>query len=129
MNHLKNRSLSKTLRHAFSIPFIYGVGLLLIPMHLFIEIYHSVTFRLYGIKLVNRKKYIKIDRYKLSKLTLLQKFNCVYCGYANGLLAYATAIGVGTEKYWCGIKHGTDKTSEYIEPAHHKNFAKYEEYK
>lgn len=75
------------------------------------------------------KKYIKIDRYKLSKLTLIQKVNCVYCGYANGLLPYAMAISAETEKYWCGIKHDIDKNSEYIEPEYHKDFIDYDKYR
>ena len=129
MKHLENPSFDKTLRHTASIPFIYGVGVSLIFMHICLEIYHQIAFRLYRIDLVDYKKYIKIDRYKLSKLTLIQKVNCVYCGYANGLLPYAMAISAETEKYWCGIKHDTDKNSEYIEPEYHKDFADYDKYR
>lgn len=129
MNYLKDRDFNKILRHTLSVPFIYGIGIFLIAMHFFLEIYHSVAFRLYGVALVNRKKYIKIDRHKLSKLTLLQKVNCFYCEYVNGLLAYTVAIAAETEKYWCGIKHDIKPDSEFIEPAHHKNFAEYNKYK
>jgi hypothetical protein len=31
--------------------------------------------------------------------------NCVYCGYANGVLAYVREIAARTEQYWCPIKH------------------------
>ena len=31
--------------------------------------------------------------------------NCAYCGYANGVLAYATEIASRTEQYWCPVKH------------------------
>lgn len=37
----------------------------------------------------------------------LEKFNCIYCGYGNGLAAYAKEIIARTEQYWCPIKHAT----------------------
>ena len=118
----------KFIIHTLSIPFIYGIGFFLILMHLFLELYHQVAFRMYGLDLVDSKKYFKIDRHKLSKLSLVQRFNCMYCGYANGLLPYATEITAQTEKYWCPIKHKRESGSKFIEPKHHKNFAEYNEY-
>ena len=129
MQHRKNRSIKKTLKHTLSIPFIYGMGISLILLHISLEIYHHVAFKLYGLELVDIKKYMKIDRYKLSKLTPLQKINCVYCGYANGLLPYATAISAETEKYWCGIKHQVEPGSKYIQPAHQNDFLEYVDFK
>ncbi len=38
-------------------------------------------------------------------LNSLERFNCIYCGYVNGLLAYAREIAARTEQYWCPIKH------------------------
>ena len=35
----------------------------------------------------------------------LERLNCVYCSYANGLFAYATEIAARTEQHWCPIKH------------------------
>ena len=29
----------------------------------------------------------------------------MYCGYANGFIAYALEIGSRSEQYWCPIKH------------------------
>ncbi len=46
-----------------------------------------------------------MDRWHLSYLNFMEKFNCAYCAYANGLLAYATEIAARTEQYWCPIKH------------------------
>ena len=105
------------------------MGVFLVLLHICLEIYHQVAFRLYGIDLVDGSRYVKFDRYKLSKLTFLQKVNCTYCAYANGLLAYAVKIGSETEKYWCGIKHDIKKDSKYIEPRYHKDFAEYKKYK
>jgi len=83
------------------------------------EIYHRITFPLYGLNYVDRSKFIQLDRHKLSYLTLIQKINCAYCGYANGLAAYFVAVAGETEKYWCGIKH------EHIKRPHHKEFLDY----
>jgi len=87
------------------------------------EIYHQVCFRLYKIPRVKRSSYVKIDRHKLEYLSTLDKINCAYCGYANGLMQYAVEIAAKTEKYWCAIKH--KKANGFVEPVHHKEFADY----
>ncbi len=103
-----------------SMPFIYGMIFPSILLDITVEIYHNVAFRLYGIPLLKRSDYIIIDRHLLSKLTFMQKINCIYCGYVNGLYRYAADIAGETEKYWCPIKHGKDG---YIEKQpHHKEF-------
>jgi N-glycosylase/DNA lyase len=38
-------------------------------------------------------------------LNAIEKLNCVYCGYANGVLAYAREIAGRTEQYWCPLRH------------------------
>ena len=73
--------------------------------------------------IVERKNYIKIDRHKLGYLNWFEKINCVYCGYAIGLIQYSKAIGEKTEKYWCGIKH--KNYNGCVQPANHKNFLEY----
>jgi hypothetical protein len=95
----------------------------LVTADFFIEIYHRITFPLCKMPCVKRSKYIKIDRYKLKYLTFLQKFNCVYCGYGNGVVRYWGQIFKDTESYWCGVQHKSDR--KWIAPEHHKNFAKY----
>lgn len=111
------------LNHLLSIIVIYPVIFPLIILDFFLEIYHNVGFRLYGLPLVERSKYIRIDRHRLSYLGLIAKINCVYCGYANGLLTYAGKIAADTEVYWCGIKH--EAKNGYMEMEHHKNFLAY----
>lgn len=113
----------KTLNHIASIPFIYAFFFPLAVMDIFLEIYHQICFRLYDLPLVPRSAYIKIDRQKLEYLDNVQKINCMYCGYANGLLKYATVIAAESEAYWCGIQHKKDQ--EFKAPDHHRNFAKY----
>lgn len=114
---------NRFLRHVLSIPFIWGMLVPLVLFHLALEVYHIVCFWLYGIPYVDRKQYIRMDRYKLPYLSLLDRFNCIYCEYANGLITYAQRIAADTEKYWCGIKH--EKYPGFVEPAHQKGFMPY----
>lgn len=113
----------RLFRHLISIPFIWMMIFPLVIMDFFLEIYHRICFPLYGIGLISRSQYIKIDRHRLSYLTLWDKVNCAYCGYANGLTNYAYVIAGETEKYWCGIKHA--KQEGFHEPLHHKGFLEY----
>jgi hypothetical protein len=48
----------------------------------------------------------EIDRYRLEYLNAIEKVNCTYCSYANGLIAYIREIAARTEQFWCPIKHG-----------------------
>ncbi len=113
----------KRLRHAVSVPFIFGMAIPIVILDFFIEIYHHVAFPLYGLPIIERKKYIRIDRQKLSYVENFDKIWCMYCGYANGALNYAVKIAGDTEKYWCGIKH--KEGDGFIPPAHHKDFLPY----
>lgn len=88
-----------------SAPIIYVPIVPLILLDLFVFIYQLVCFPIYQIKKVKRSDYIVIDRHKLSYLNIFEKLNCVYCGYANGLLGYVGEIASVTEQYWCPIKH------------------------
>ncbi|MFH1770002.1 MAG: hypothetical protein ABH828_00415 [archaeon] len=109
--------------HWVSTPIIYFQAIPLVLLDISMELYHRICFPLYGLPLVERSKYIKIDRHKLKYLTPMQKLGCVYCGYANGLLPYATKIAAETEKYWCGIQH--QKSKDFKPPEHHKKFFRF----
>ena len=114
----------KRVFHLLSFPFIWSVLIPLLILDVSIEIYHRVCFFLYGIPYVKRSQYIKVwDRTKLQYLSFLDKFNCAYCGYANGLMAYGGEIAARTEQYWCGVKHQHDPN--FLAPAHHQSFADY----
>lgn len=117
------RNPYKKLLHLISLPFIYGMIVPFIFLDLCLEVYHRVCFPLYGLKTFRRSRYIKIDRHKLQYLKPLERIHCLYCGYANGLLHYASVIAAETEGYWCGIKH--KKTAEFHEPLHHDHFLEY----
>jgi hypothetical protein len=115
----------RSLVHRLTVPVIWGIVIPLLLLDFFMELYHRICFPVYNIPIVDRSKYIKVDRHKLDYLDPLEKVNCVYCGYANGLLRYTAEIAAQTEKYWCGIKHA--KTEEYIEPKHHQEFVEYDD--
>ena len=122
---MKYRRDAKIFKQALSTPFIFSVIIPLVFLDVWMEIYHHICFRLYGIPTIKRSKYIKIDRHKLSYLNIIEKACCAYCGYANGLLNYAVVIAGETERYWCGIKHKKDRN--FKEPDHHKEFIEYDD--
>jgi len=97
--------LHSKLRHWLSMPFIYGMFVVIVILDITLSIYQKVAFRLYKIPLVKRKDYIIFDRHILPYLNFVEKVNCLYCSYANGIFAYAVEIGGRTEKYRCPIKH------------------------
>ena len=99
---------SKVL-YILSAPIIYSGIFPLIFLDIFVFIYQQTCFRIYGIPLVSRAKYIVIDRQHLSYLNVVEKINCVYCGYGNGLIAYVREIFARTEQFWCPIKHAKRK--------------------
>jgi hypothetical protein len=93
------------LRHIVSIPFIYSIIFPIIFIDISVTLYQHICFRLYGIPRVKRSKYLIFDRQHLEYLNVLEKFNCLYCGYGNGVMAYVREIIARTEQYWCPIKH------------------------
>jgi hypothetical protein len=86
-------------------PVIWACILPIALLDLAMIIYQAVCFPVYGIPKVKRREYIIMDRRHLAYLNWMEKFNCEYCGYANGVLACATEIAARTEQYWCPIKH------------------------
>lgn len=109
-----------------SMPFIYAMIIPGIILDICTEIYHRICFKLYGIAYVKRREYIRIDRHRLSYLSFIEKINCMYCGYMNGLFHYVSEIAAQTEKYWCAIKHKNDLGRIFYPPAHHDVFADYD---
>lgn len=74
-------------------------------MDLVLSVYQAICFPIYGIPKVQRSEFIVIDRHYLRYLNAIEKLNCVYCGYFNGVIGYAQEVGARTEQYWCPIKH------------------------
>jgi hypothetical protein len=116
--------MNKFLRSTIATPFLALMIIPIVILDLFVECYHRVCFPLYGIPYVKRSHYIRVtDRAKLPYLTWVEKINCAYCGYANGLLHYVSVIAGKTESYWCAIAHLEERG--YIPTQHEKDFAKY----
>ena len=68
-------------------------------------VYQAICFPVYKIPKVKRNDYIVMDRHALNYLNTIEKLNCIYCGYFNGLIAYVQEIAARTEQYWCPIRH------------------------
>jgi hypothetical protein len=96
---------SGDIRNILSAPFIFALIIPFALLDLFLCLYHAVCFRLYRLPPVPRADYVVIDRHHLHYLNILQKLNCVYCGYVNGVIAWARELASVTEQYWCPIKH------------------------
>lgn len=86
-------------------PFIYAVIIPFVLLDLFVSVYQTVCFPVYGIPKARRRDYVAIDRNKLRYLNALEGLNCLYCSYGNGVLAYGVEIAGRTEQHWCPIKH------------------------
>ena len=110
----KHKAIVKTVSHylfdaklltILTVPVIWFCLVPAVFMDLVVTLYQAVCFRVYGIPMVQRNKYIVIDRHSLSYLNAIEKLNCVYCSYFNGLIAYVQEVAARTEQYWCPIKH------------------------
>lgn len=95
-------------------PLIYSVIVPLLILDIWASLYQAICFRVYRIPQVRRSRYIVFDRRHLAYLNWIEAFNCVYCGYANGVLAYVREIGARTEQYWCPIKHALKVSDPHL---------------
>lgn len=86
-------------------PVIYSLVVPFGLLDLMVALYQLICFPVYGIPRVPRARYVVIDRHRLAYLNGIEKLNCVYCGYANGVIAWVRAVAARTEQYWCPIKH------------------------
>ena len=101
-----------------SAPFLYGLFIPMLILDVCLSLYQWICFPLYRVGTVKRNGYIIIDRHHLKFLNGIEKLNCVYCAYANGLVSYAREIASRTEQYWCPIKHASrirDRHARYHE--------------
>jgi len=104
------QSLARYIVHSrflalLTAPFIYACFIPFVLLDLFVSVYQAICFPVYGIPKARRRDYMAIDRNKLRYLNALEGLNCMYCSYANGLLAYVVEIAGRTEQHWCPIKH------------------------
>lgn len=86
-------------------PAVYGLIVPLVLLDLAVSVYMLVCFSAWSMERVRRADYVIVDRHQLAYLNGIEKLNCVFCGYANGVIAYAREAASRTEQYWCPIKH------------------------
>lgn len=86
-------------------PVIYAMIAPLLILDASVTLYQQICFRAYGVPRVRRRDYLVVDRHRLGYLNPIEKVNCAYCSYANGLIAYAREVLARTEQYWCPIRH------------------------
>jgi len=94
-----------SLLNILTVPIIWACIIPAVLLDAVASGYQFICFRVYKIPRVVRGQYIVIDRHNLGYLNGIEKLNCVYCGYFNGLIAYVQEIAARTEQYWCPIKH------------------------
>jgi hypothetical protein len=114
--------LSAEWRNVLSVPFIYPLIVPLMLLDLSVTLYQWVCFPLYRMARVKRVDYFVFDRTHLAYLNLLEKINCAYCSYGNGLVAYVREVVGRTEQYWCPIKHARKVLQAH---PHYHGFADY----
>jgi len=93
------------IKHIISAPFIWSCIVPALLLDVTVSVYQWVCFPLYGIPKVKRRDYIVFDRQFLNYLNIIEKINCAYCSYVNGLIAYVQEVAARTEQFWCPIKH------------------------
>ena len=81
------------------------MALPLVVLDLSATVYQYVCFFAYGIARVRRSAYLVIDHHRLPYLNSFEKPHCVYCSYANQVIAYAREIIARSEQFFCPIKH------------------------
>ena len=97
--------LDAELGSILTAPVIYSMIVPLVILDLGFTLFQHICFRAYGVPLVVRRDYLINDRHRLGYLNTIEKVNCTYCGYGNGVVAYAREIISRTEQYWCPIRH------------------------
>ncbi len=93
------------LRNLATAPLIYAMIVPLLLLDASVTLYQWLCFPLYRIPRVKRRDYLIFDHHNLAYLNLVEKINCTYCSYGNGLLSYIKEVVARTEQYWCPIKH------------------------
>ena len=97
--------LRSRLLVALTAPVIYAGWIPFLLLDLFVTLYQAICFPIYRIPKVRRADYLVFGREDLPYLNIVEKFNCLYCSYGNGVAGYTREVAARTEQYWCPIKH------------------------
>lgn len=107
------------LVYLLSAPLIYGMIIPVMFLDVILFVYQQVIFRIYKFEFIKRSDYVIFDHQHLGYLNSIEKLNCMYCSYFNGLMQYASVIAGRTELFFCPIKHAKRIVYE------HKYYNKY----
>lgn len=118
-----------TILATLTAPIIYFGVIPFAFLDLFLVIYQGICFPVYGIPKVRRADYVVFDRGNLKYLNLLERVNCIYCSYGNGVFAFATEVAARTEQHWCPIKHAQRLRSPHSRYSHFLDFGNAQEYR
>jgi len=105
-----------------TVPIIWAALIPCVILDLVVTVYQFICFPIYGIPFARRRDYVVIDRQHLGYLNWLEKMNCMYCGYFNGVLAYVREVAARTEQYWCPVRHARPVKSVH---GHYRGFFEY----
>ena len=101
------------LLHLLSSPLIYAMIIPAVLFDIILFLYQQVIFRIYKFDFIKRSDYMLFDHQYLGYLNPIEKLNCLYCSYFNGLMLYASAIAGRSELYFCPIKHAKKVVSQH----------------
>lgn len=101
------------LLHFLTAPLIYAMVIPAIIFDVVLFVYQQIAFRVFKFQFIKRSDYLHFDHHYLGYLNPIEKLNCLYCSYFNGLMLYASAIAGRTELYFCPIKHAKKVVSEH----------------
>lgn len=109
-------------RNVITAPVIYSMIIPFLILDIWVTVYQRLCFPMYRISLVKRSSHIVIDHHHLHYLNSIERLNCIYCSYANGVIAYVREVAARTEQYWCPIKHAR----KLIDP--HRYYARFADF-
>jgi hypothetical protein len=111
-----------------TLPIIWSMLIPAVILDIFVTIYQHICFPIYKIPKVKRKEYVVMDRYNLFYLDKIEKINCWYCEYFNGVIAYVREIAARTEQFFCPIKHAKKVHEKHSRYTRFFEFGDYEKY-
>jgi hypothetical protein len=114
--------LDSSLFNIMSAPLIWVCLFPIALLDLVLCLYQTVCFPIYGIPKVHRGDHVVMDRSRINYLNIIEKINCAYCSYFNGVISFVQEIAGRTEQYWCPIKHARRISSM------HSRYVKFLEY-
>jgi hypothetical protein len=110
-------------------PFIYMLIFPFVLLDIFVSVYQAICFPVYRIPKVKRGDYLVFDRLQLDYLNGIEKFNCAYCSYCNGVIGYVQEVAARTEQYWCPIKHAQQRLHSHSRYLRFTDFGDGEQYR